>query len=579
MTRAEHGKQSSSEKKLSAIWELAGDAMVFLDKDGLLDCNDAALRLLGIDSREQAIGVPLHAFAPPTQPDGRPSAQVFAEGRLRAIGSGVERFDWQFRRPDGERLLLDVMLHAVQMGGGEIAHGILRDVTAQRRAARELEIARSAAERSLQNLSRQDVLTGLANRSLFLDEGQRRLDAVRQPDRVCVLCIDVDNFRRVNEVLGETVGDDVLRALAKRLRHLAGPGDLLARLGSDEFALLLTDCSSDAAGGIARRFAAQRELPLTVGHERFDVTVSIGIAALGTPPQSLESLIQQAAAAMNVARENGPGGWRMFTESMSSGIRDRWQLESELRTALARRQFVLHYQPQVELQSNRIVGVEALVRWHNPRLGLLEPDSFLALAEEIGLIEPIGEWVLFEACRQSRHWLAKGLRPVGMSVNVVARQFQRASLPGLVRSALGEARLAPEWLTLEMTEGTLMDGSSDTIGILSDLRDQGVSLAIDDFGTGYSSLSYLRRFPLDHLKVDQSFVGDIDRDPDTLSIVGAIINLGHTLRLTVIAEGVESPAQLDLLREHRCDQAQGFHFAGALPAADMEVLLGRVPIR
>jgi EAL domain-containing protein (putative c-di-GMP-specific phosphodiesterase class I) len=208
-------------------------------------------------------------------------------------------------------------------------------------------------------------------------------------------------------------------------------------------------------------------------------------------------------------------------------------------------------------------------------LGLLEPDGFIALAEEIGVIESIGEWVLFEACRQSRHWLAKGLSPVHMSVNVVARQFQRASLPGLVRTALSEARLAPEWLTLEMTEGTLMDGSSDTIGILSDLRDQVVSLAIDDFGTGYSSLAYLRRFPLDHLKVDQSFVLEIDRDPDTLSIVGAIVNLGHTLRLTVVAEGVESAAQLDLLRRHQCDQAQGFHFAGALPPPDIEVLLRR----
>jgi diguanylate cyclase (GGDEF)-like protein/PAS domain S-box-containing protein len=566
---------NSSEKKLSAIWERAGDAMIFIDKDGVLDCNDAALRLLGIDSREQAIGVPLHAFAPPAQPDGRPSAQVFAEGRVRAIASGVERFDWQFRRPDGERLLLDVVLHAVQMGGGEIVHAILRDVTAQRRAARELETARAAAERSLQHLSRRDALTGLANRSLFLEEGQHRLDAVHQPDRVCVLCIDVDNFRRVNEVLGEAVGDDVLRALAKRLRHLAGPGDLLARLGSDEFALLLTDCGPDTAGAIARRFAAQRELPLTAGDERFDITVSIGVAGLGTQARSLEGLVQQASTAANVAHQSGPGGWRMFEESMRAGMRDGWQLESELRAALARREFVLHYQPQVELQSNRIVGVEALLRWHNPRLGLLEPDGFIALAEEIGAIEPIGEWVLFEACRQSRHWLAKDLRPVRMSVNVVARQFQRASLPGLVRSALSEARLAPEWLTLEMTEGTLMDGSSDTIGILSDLRDQGVSLAIDDFGTGYSSLSYLRRFPLDHLKVDQSFILEIDRDPDTLSIVGAIVNLGHTLRLTVVAEGVESAAQLELLRERKCDQAQGFHFAGALPPADIEALLGR----
>jgi len=510
---------------------------------------------------------------------GRPSVQVFADARLRVLESGVERFEWRFQRAGGETLLLDVILHSVQMGGGEIVHGIFRDVTAQRLAARELEIARLAAEGSLRHLSRQDALTGLPNRSLFLEKGQRRLDAVRQPDRVCLLCVDVDNFRRVNEALGETIGDGALRAIGERLRRYVGSGDLLARLGSDEFALLLTDCSADSASEIARTLVVEQEQPLTVGDQRFSVTVSVGVACVGTPAQSLESLMQQATAAMNVARQNGRGGWQMFAEAMNAGMRDRWQLESELRTALARRQFVLHYQPQVELKSNRIVGVEALLRWQNPRLGLLEPHRFIALAEEVGLIEPIGEWVLFEACRQNQHWMANGLAPVRMAVNVVARQFRRASLSGLVRVALGEARLAPQWLTLEMTESTLMEGSSDTIGILSDLRDQGVSLAVDDFGTGYSSLSYLKRFPLDRLKLDQSFVRDIDRDPDNLAIVGAIINLGHTLRLTVIAEGVETVAELDLLREHRCDQAQGFHFAGALPPADVEVLLGHSALR
>ncbi len=570
--------QSSSEKKLKAIWELAGDAMVFLDADGLLDCNDAALRLFGIDSLEHAVGLPLHAFAPPTQADGRTSAEVFAEGRRKVIASGVERFDWQFQQANGGPLVLDVILHGVQMGGGEIVHGIFRDVTAERLAARQVERARLEAESSLRRLSRQDALTGLPNRALFLEEGQRRLDAARPSDNVCLLYIDVDNFRTVNDVLGETVGDDALRAIGERMRHFAGSGDLLARLGSDEFALLLTDCSADAAAEIAQRLVVAQEQPLAVGDQPFNVTVSVGVATLDPPVRSLESLLQQAAMARSVSRQSQRGGWQMFAEGMNVGMRDRWQLESELRAALERRQFVLHYEPQVDLQTNRVIGVEALVRWQNPRLGLVEPERFIALAEEIGLIETIGEWVLFEACRQNRLWLAKGLAPVRMSVNVAARQF-RTNLIGLVRSALTEAHLAPEWLVLEMTEGTLLEGTSDTIGILSDLRDQGVSLAIDDFGTGYSSLSYLKRFPLDQLKVDQSFVRDIDHDADNLAIVGAIINLGHTLRLTVIAEGVETVAELELLRQNQCDQAQGFYFARALPAADMEVLLGRSALR
>jgi len=563
------------DRKFEAVWELAGDAMAFLDAEGLLDCNDAALRLFGIESREEAIGLPLHAFAPPTQANDRPSAEVFADARRTVIESGVGRFDWQFRHADGRTIVLDVILHAVRMGGGQIVHGIFRDVTAQRAVARELEIARLAAERSLRHLSRHDALTGLPNRSLFLEEGQRRIDARHQPDRVCVLCIDVDNFGRVNELLGESVGDGALRAIGERLRQFVGPSDLLARLGSDEFALLLTECSADDAAGIARHLVAEQERPLVVGDRSLDLTLSIGIACLEAPAQSLESLMQQAVTAMNAARQNGRGGWRMFAAAMQAGMRDRWQLESELRMALSRQQFVLHYQPQVDLLTNRIIGVEALVRWQNPRLGLVAPAHFISLAEEDGQIEPIGEWVLFEACRQNRFWSAHGLTPVRMSVNVAARQFQRANLAGLVGHALGDAHLAPEWLELEMTESTLMDESRDSIGILSDLRDQGVSLALDDFGTGYSSLSYLKRFPLDRLKLDQSFVHDIDSDPDNLAIASAIIKLGHTLRLTVIAEGVESASQLELLRGHGCNLAQGFHFARALPATDIEILLGR----
>jgi diguanylate cyclase (GGDEF)-like protein/PAS domain S-box-containing protein len=254
--------QGSSEQKLKAIWELAGDAMIFLDADGLLDCNDAALRLLAIDSSEQAVGMPLSAFAPLYQVDGRLSAEVFAAGRLQVIASGVERFEWEFGRADGETLLLDVILHAVQMGGGQIVHGILRDVTEQRLAAREVDSARVAAESNLRHLSRQDALTGLPNRSLFLEEGQRRLDAVGDPQRACVMCIDVDGFRRVNDALGEAIGDGVLRAVGERLRVYASPADLLARLGSDEFALLLIDCSAAEAGEIARRIIAEHEKPL-----------------------------------------------------------------------------------------------------------------------------------------------------------------------------------------------------------------------------------------------------------------------------------------------------------------------------
>jgi len=276
---------------------------------------------------------------------------------------------------------------------------------------------------------------------------------------------------------------------------------------------------------------------------------------------------------MNAAREKGRGAWQMFAETLHAVIRDRWQLEGELRTALERRQFVVYYQPQVDLASGRIVGAEALVRWQNPRLGLVDPDRFIGLAEEVGLIEPIGEWVLFEACHQNQLWLEKGLPPVRMAVNVAARQFQRASLPVLVRRALVEARLPPERLTLEMTESTLMESSSDAIGILSDLREQGVSLALDDFGTGYSSLGHLRKLPIDILKIDKSFVDGAGAASEEQQMMPAIIDLGRMLKMETVAEGIERPEQFMRLRVLDCDLGQGFLFAKPVSANEIETLL------
>ena len=376
-----------------------------------------------------------------TQADGRSSSQVFAEGRLKVIASGVERFDWEFQPPGGETLLLDVILHAVQMGGGQIVHGILRDVTAQRLAAREVDIARLAAESSLRHLSRQDALTGLPNRSLFLDEGQRRLDAIaRAAIASACSCIDVDNFRGLNDALGEAVGDGVLRAVGERLRRFAGPADLLARLGSDEFALLLTDCSADAAGrdrpppdcsaGTAahdRRASIERDRRRRHCLSRRAGAKPRGLDAAGVDRD--ERRVARAGVAVGGCFPKRCAPACAIAGSSKANCAWRWSSGNSC----------LHYQPQVELQSNRIVGVEALLRWHNPRLGFLEPVRFIALAEEAGLIESIGEWMLFQACRQSGRWLAKGLTPVRMSVNVVASPVQarppRAGRTGARRGA------------------------------------------------------------------------------------------------------------------------------------------------
>lgn len=564
---------SPEQRKLQAVWEHAGDAMLFLDRDGVLDCNDAGLRLFGLESGDSLLGQPLHAFAPACQPDGNTSQQAFADGVRQTLRTGCERFEWVFQRNDRSPLILDVILHAVQMGGGQVAHGIFRDVTLQRQAARQLELNRQRTEARLHHLAHHDGLTGLPNRAQFMAEGRRLLSAPHPSGSVCLLSLDIDNFSAINDGLGHAIGDQLLREVATRIqRHLPG-SHLAARLGGDEFAVLLPGWGADETTALAQRLSADICVPIEAGRHRLSITSAIGISHVRDRLPDLESLMQQADIAMHVAKQAGRGNCRLFAEDLHAHVRDRLSLESHLQGALERREFELYYQPQIDLPSRAIVGVEALIRWNHPLLGRVSPDRFIPLAEHTGLIEHIGEWVLREACRQNVAWQQGGIAPLRMSVNVSARQFQRPRLQSAVAQALAETGLAPDLLELELTESTLMEALTPTMQSLSALRNLGVTLAIDDFGTGYSSLAYLKRFPIDRLKLDRSFVSEIDRDPDYLAIAHAVIHLGHNLRLGVIAEGVETRSQLDLLQRHQCEQAQGFLFAHPLSARDMETML------
>ncbi|MDA8358359.1 MAG: bifunctional diguanylate cyclase/phosphodiesterase [Actinomycetota bacterium] len=420
-----------------------------------------------------------------------------------------------------------------------------------------------------------DQLTGLPNRTLFMRRLGVALDDLGDATgSVAVVVIDLDRFKAINDALGHDAGDDVLVTVASRLRLAGGAvRPMLCRLGGDEF-LALFEHAATRAGEFAEDFAdaalAAVEEPIDAGGNEIFLTASVGIASTDSALYDASQLVSNADAAMHEAKAAGGKGKRLFGEAMRALVIEKMTTEHSLHRALDRRELTLFYQPVVDISGSSTVGVEALIRWQHPEQGLVAPDRFIPVAEESGLIIPIGAWVLEEACNQLRHWRHHGHSDDSgmMEVNLSARQIDHPGIVGTVEDILGATGLPPENLTLEITESALMRDAVAALGVLRALKSIGVSLAIDDFGTGYSSLSYLQRFPLDVLKVDKSFVDELDHDRGA-EIVAAVINLAHALGLHVVAEGVESESQLDVLRHLGCDYAQGYLFSRPVPATEL----------
>ncbi|WP_133717292.1 MULTISPECIES: sensor domain-containing phosphodiesterase [Methylocaldum] len=427
-----------------------------------------------------------------------------------------------------------------------------------------IAIERSRVEDRIQRLAFYDALTGLPNRALLMDRAAQALAlSARDKKETALLFLDLDRFKTVNDSLGHHVGDGLLRSIAGRLRGCLRDTDTVSRLGGDEFVVLLPETGGDSAAQTAERILSVVAQPYVIEDYRLSITPSIGISMYPQDGGDVESLVKHADTAMYHAKEKGRNTYQFFTESMNSAVLERLTIESGLRQALERDEFLLEYQPQYDIETHGLVGLEALIRWQHPEWGRVPPGRFIPIAEESGLIVPIGEWVIREACRQNVYLQSLGFAKVPVAVNIASPQFVQR-FEDLVARVLGETGMEPEYLELELTEGIVMQGEGSIQKRLHKLKDMGVKLAIDDFGTGYSSLSYLKRFPIDKLKIDQSFVRDIIDDQDDLAITRAVISLGHSLRLTVIAEGVETEQQLAFLRDEGCDQAQGFFFSRPL---------------
>jgi diguanylate cyclase (GGDEF)-like protein/PAS domain S-box-containing protein len=560
-----------SEARLRAILTNAADGVVTIDERGIVESfNPAAERIFSYAAGD-VIGRNVKMLMPePYQSEHDAYVQRYVDGgRGRIIGIGPREVVG--RRRDGTTFPIDLAISEMRLDERHLFIGIVRDITERKHAAERLDY-----------LAHYDALTGLPNRALLNDRLRQTTIAAGRHERVVtVMFLDLDRFKTINDTLGHDVGDLVLRTVADRLTACVREGDTVARLGGDEYAIILADMAqSRDAMGIAQKILDRVREPISLAGHELVISASIGITLYPADDARIEHLLKNADTAMYRAKEQGRNTYQFYTADMNAEAVLRLTLETDLRRALEHGEFLLHYQPQIDLKSGALIGMEALIRWRHPGEGLVPPATFIPLAEDTGLIVPIGQWVMRTACAQNKAWQDAGLPALRVSVNVSARQFRQKSFPETVAAILRETGLGPAYLELEVTESLMMDHVEAAIMTLKEFHGMGIKLSIDDFGTGYSSLSYLRRFPIDSIKIDRSFIGSLATDSDQTAIVVAMISLAHTLRLRVVAEGVETAGQAAFLCEHGCDEGQGYLFSKPLAAELLVSLLrtGTLPI-
>jgi diguanylate cyclase (GGDEF)-like protein/PAS domain S-box-containing protein len=534
-----------SERRYRALFErnLAGVYRSTVE-GRLLDCNEAFARIFGYASREEVLRQAAWDFF------------VKPEDREAALAKLIERqsltnYEICLKRKDGSLVWVLQNENLVEGSDGRLSviEGTTIDISERKRA-----------EEQVKHLAFHDPLTNLPNRLLFNDRLTLAVaQAHRHNQRLAVLFLDLDRFKVINDSLGHSVGDELLRQVAERIQEYVREGDTVARLGGDEFTLLVPGISAEEdAAKIARKICEAIHDPFWIDGRELFVTTSVGVSVYPSDGHDGETLVRNADSAMYRAKEQGRDNYQLYTPAMNAKAVERLSLESRLRQAVANDELELHFQPFIDLRTAEVLGAEALIRWRHPELGLIPPMDFIPIAELSGLIVPIGEWVLRTACAEARKWHKKGFGRMTVSVNLSSRQFQQTDLVSQVTSALEETGLEADKLDLEITESNAMQNAEHSINTLRGLKSRGVRISMDDFGTGYSSLNYLKRFPIDRIKLDQSFVRDLPGDKDDAAIAMAVIAMGRSLELVVIAEGVETEEQLAFLKGHECDQLQGY---------------------
>jgi len=554
-------RQDREIRQAAMVFESTGEGVIIIDKLGRIVTFNQAFSDSSGYAREELAGRHIRILR------SRRHRRAFYEQILRAL---FETGRWQgevyTRKKSGEPVLEWLTLNSVRDSEGKVVQfvAVFSDVAIVKRSLQKLD-----------HLAHHDTLTGLPNRLLLqdrLDHAIRR--AHRQGHCVAVLFLDLDRFKNVNDTLGHAAGDQLLRIFAARLTLQVREGDTVARLGGDEFMVLLEDYrASEDPRIVAQKLLDSLQDPLHIQGQQLFISVSIGISLYPDDGLTVDELVRNSDAAMYRAKQRGKNSYHFYTSDLTESARESLRLESSLRLALGRGEFVLHYQPKWNTLTGAITGVEALLRWQHPQRGLIGPGAFLDTLEDCGLILQVGKWILQEACRQAQAWRTEGLPPIQMSVNLSGQQITQGNLLPIITQTLAESGLDAHNLELELTEGFIMQQPDEAIGLLDALRETGISIAIDDFGTGYSSLSYLKQLPVQKLKIDRSFVRDIPADPDDMAITSAIVALGHRLQMSIVAEGVETNEQLAFLVSEGCEEAQGYLFSPPVSAQDLGPLL------
>ncbi|MGD6961027.1 EAL domain-containing protein [Fictibacillus phosphorivorans] len=550
-----------SERKFRSVIESANDSIILSDRTGIIiSWNKGAELIFGFTEKE-VIGKSIQIIIPykfrKAHKEGM--ERYLLSGEPKVIGNTVEL---EGVRKDRSEFPIELSLAAWQEDNQVYFSSIIRDITERKRN-----------EKKINQMVYRDPLTGLPNRLLLNDRLSQALELADDTKQtIGIMFIDLDRFKYINDTLGHAVGDQLLIEIAKRIQACVGKNDTVCRQGGDEFIVLIPNTTADEVSKIAQQIVDLFSSSVMVNEQELFVTPSIGIAMYPGDGRDIETLIKNADTAMYRVKEQGKNNFQFYTPEMNEAVTKKMKLEIGLRKALERDEFKIVYQPQINVETGGIIGVEALLRWHHPEWGTISPAEFIPIAEETGLILQIGEWVLHGACRQNKTWQNAGYAPLRMAVNISSRQFQQSDLVERVSRILKETELAPQYLELELTESIIQD-SKYAVAKMQLLKEMGIHLSIDDFGTGYSSLSYLKTFPIHTLKIDQSFTRNIYADPKDASLVETIIAMAHNLDLKVIAEGVETEEQLQFLQQKQCNEAQGYYFSRPISAEELAVIL------
>ncbi len=550
------------------LFEKSSDGILIVNGSKFIECNEKMVEILKYNSKEELLNMHYSSMVPKFQPDGINSYEKSKEMIALARKYKGYQFECVYLRANGEEFLAEVTLTPIVLGNHHVIYTVIRDISEKKRAQQELLRQKNI----LHHQAHHDALTGLPNRILFSDRLEHGLElSERHLDKLALFFIDLDNFKQINDSLGHHIGDKVLVVVSERLKAKIRKEDTLARLGGDEFTIIMENLQTiQQVSVLAKKIQEVLNQPMHIEGHTLYISCSIGISFYPQDAKNANDLVKYADAAMYKAKEEGRNNFQFYSTEMTALAYERVVMEASLRQAIKNEEFLLYYQPQVDATSSKMIGMEALIRWEHPHLGMILPDKFIPIAEESGLILEIDQWVMRTAMKQVRSWYDRGLEPGILSLNLSMRQLKNKSFIKKINECLDSIVFKAEWLELEVTEGQMMKKPDEAVAILEEIKSMGISIAIDDFGTGYSSLGYLKRLPVSKLKIDQSFIHGIPEDKENAAIVKATIALAKSLNLRIIAEGVENEEQKEFLLFNGCITMQGYYYGRPMTVEQIE---------